>query len=87
MPFFADISVLYYRKDLLKRYGLPVPQTWDDLTRMASIIQTGERNAGFSDFSGIVFQGAAYEGLTCNALEWIKSYGGGQIVNSDVVLL
>ncbi|MEO8882577.1 MAG: extracellular solute-binding protein, partial [Devosia sp.] len=29
------------------------------------------------------FQGNAYEGLTCDALEWIKSYGGGSIVEAD----
>jgi trehalose/maltose transport system substrate-binding protein len=32
---------------------------------------------------GFVFQGNAYEGLTCDALEWVKSYGGGQIVEPD----
>ena len=29
------------------------------------------------------FQGNAYEGLTCDALEWVKSNGGGQIVEPD----
>ena len=32
---------------------------------------------------GFVFQAKAYEGLTCNALEWIDSFGGGQIVAED----
>lgn len=32
---------------------------------------------------GLCFQGNAYEGLTCNALEWVKSSGGGQIVEAD----
>ena len=30
-----------------------------------------------------MFQAKAYEGLTCNALEWIDSFGGGQIVAED----
>jgi trehalose/maltose transport system substrate-binding protein len=47
------------------------------------MIQDAERAEGAADLWGYVWQGNAYEGLTCNALEWVKSYGGGQIVEPD----
>ncbi len=82
LPWFIDAGVLYYRSDLLVRYGEKVPETWTELTRIARKIQAGERARGNSRFWGFVFQGRAYEGLTCNALEWIDSNGGGTIVDS-----
>ena len=50
---------------------------------MATTIQNGERDAGNQDFWGFVYQGKAYEGLTCDALEWIASNGGGTIVDTS----
>ncbi len=83
LPFFTDAPALYYRKDLLDKYGEKIPTTWDEMTATAQKIQDGERAAGSKDLWGYVFQGAAYEGLTCNGLEWIKSNGGGQIIEPD----
>lgn len=83
LPSFTDAPALYYRKDLLDKYGKSVPKTWDELAATAKEVQDGERAAGNADMWGFVFQANAYEGLTCDALEWIKSSGGGQIVEAD----
>jgi trehalose/maltose transport system substrate-binding protein len=83
LPIFTDAPALYYRKDLLEKYGKTPPKTWAELAETAKVIQDGERAAGKADLWGFVWQGNAYEGLTCDALEWIKSYGGGQIVEPD----
>ena len=81
LPAFTDAGLLYYRKDLLEKYGRKPPTTWQDLTESAKIVQDGERKAGNDKLQGIVFQGRAYEGLTCNGLEWVDSFGGGTIVD------
>jgi trehalose/maltose transport system substrate-binding protein len=81
MPWFADAGLLYYRADLLEKHDRPVPQTWEELTETARIVQEAERAAGNGGFWGYVWQGRAYEGLTTNALEWISSHGGGTFVD------
>lgn len=81
LPWFTDAGLLYYRKDLLEKYGLKAPQTWADLAAAARKVIEGEHAAGNPDFQGFVFQAKAYEGLTCNALEWVASFGGGSILD------
>ena len=75
MPWFGDFGILYYRTDLLKKYGFShPPKTWDELTSMATTITNGEQKTN-KNFYGFVFQGNSYEGLTCDALEWLASSG------------
>ncbi|RKR03328.1 maltose-binding protein /trehalose-binding protein /sucrose-binding protein /palatinose-binding protein [Kushneria sinocarnis] len=83
LPWYTDAGLLYYRTDLLDKYDRPVPGTWAEMADTAALIQQGEREAGHDELWGHVFQGRAYEGLTCNALEWIAGYGGGRIVEQD----
>lgn len=83
MPWFTNAGVLYYRSDLLDKYGKPLPETWAQLAATARRIQDAERAAGSKKMWGYVWQGRAYEGLTCDALEWVASHGGGTIVEAD----
>ncbi|RWX19341.1 ABC transporter substrate-binding protein [Rhizobium hidalgonense] len=83
LPLFTDAPALFYRKDLLEKYGKQPPKTWDEMAATAKEVQDKERQAGQKDLWGYVFQGNSYEGLTCNALEWVTSSGGGQIVEPD----
>lgn len=83
IPWFGDAGLLYYRKDLLKKYGETVPKTWEELRLTSEKIQSAERQQGNKNFWGFVWQGRAYEGLTCNALEWVASHKGGTIVDES----
>lgn len=83
-PFLLEYGVLYYRTDLLRKYGFAhPPRTWDELETQSARIQQGERAHSTTDFWGYVWQGADYEGLTCNALEWQYSQGGGNFIEPD----
>src|SRR5215470_12536716 len=84
VPYHTHVGVLAFRTDLLLQYGYShPPDTWDELESMAARIQAGERAKGRRDFWGYVWEGAATEGLTCNALEWQVSEGGGRIIEDD----
>jgi trehalose/maltose transport system substrate-binding protein len=84
VPYHTNVGILWYRTDLLRKYGFQnPPKTWDELEKMALRIQIGERAAGNPQFWGYVWPGSADESLTCNALEWQVAEGGGHIVESD----
>ena len=42
LPIFTDAPALYYRTDLLEKYSLEPPQTWDELEAAAQTIQDGD---------------------------------------------
>jgi multiple sugar transport system substrate-binding protein len=59
-PYNSNAALLYYRTDQVSK----APTSWEDVYRDAA-----------AD-SGVVYQGAAYEGLTCDFLELLYSAGG-----------
>lgn len=84
LPLRIGFGMLYYRSDLLEKYGYDAPpSTWEELEEMAAAIQEGERSEGNDEFWGFVWQGNAYEGLTTNALEWHVSETGDNFLTSE----
>ncbi|GIW33275.1 ABC transporter substrate-binding protein [Meiothermus sp.] len=73
LPSFADAQFLYYRKDLLEKYGLKPPVTWDEAIKQAQTILAGERNP---NLNGIGFMGNISEGTVCSFLLPIWAAGG-----------
>ncbi len=86
LPVYVDCGLLYYRKDLLEQENFSAPETWDELIEQATSIQETHREQN-KQFYGIVWQGAQYEGLVCNFVEFITAYGGEIFtVEGDLVL-
>ncbi len=73
LPYFADSQFLYYRKDLLQKYGFQPPRTWDELITQAQRIKQGEGNANLQGFSTA---GAPIEGTVCTYLVPVWGSGG-----------
>lgn len=75
VPSRIDAGLLYYRQDLLSKYGFAAPATWDELARQADHIVAGEQqtNPTLHGYSAPFKQ---YEGLVCHMLEFITGHGG-----------
>jgi sorbitol/mannitol transport system substrate-binding protein len=63
LPYCYVSNVLIYRADLFERFDIAVPQTLDELTEAALVVQDAVREDGTSDFYGIAIRGAPNCGL------------------------
>ena len=71
IPLLSDISVLYYRKDLLKNIRKQPPETFEDLIKISKKLQTqGKVEEGY------LWQGRQYEGTVTVFIEILKGYSG-----------
>lgn len=73
IPLYIDGIHLFYRADLLDKYGLDVPTTWEELIAAAETVVAGEANP---DLSGFVSMWAKIEGLFMNWLAFFQGAGG-----------
>lgn len=74
-PFTSGAGILYYRKDLLPGGA---PRTYADLAKAVADVRSGGRPG----IRGLVGQGAQYEGLVVNYLEYLWGHGG-DLARSD----
>jgi multiple sugar transport system substrate-binding protein len=66
LPYNSNAALLYYRSDEVSQ----APKTWQDVYKLAAANK------------GITYQGASYEGLTCDFLELLFS-AGGKVLSDD----
>lgn len=78
LPISADVQMLYYRKDLLEKHGLPVPKTWDELKASAQKVLETEKTPALRGFA---MSGAPVEATVCSYLTGVWG-AGEEIVKS-----
>ncbi len=78
-PRTSNGGLLFYRTDLLDKYSLEVPTTFDEMKAACDKIIAGEKNSKLACFAG---QYNKYEGLTVNFDEAVHG-AGGVIVGDD----
>lgn len=61
LPETQSFNVLFYRKDILEKLGLKVPQTWDDVNAMLPTLQQNQYNFFYnrSEFLPFIYQNGA----------------------------
>jgi len=69
VPLSGSYGAVIYRADLLKKHGVDAPRSAADLVAAARAVGEAEGMDGF------LWQGADYEGLACNFLEFYAWHG------------
>jgi multiple sugar transport system substrate-binding protein len=82
LPWNFNVGLLYYRADLLAKYGLRPPETYEDLVEQVRHVRAGERDPALD---GYVWQGKQYEGLVVNVLEAFWANGARLLAEDGAV--
>lgn len=73
VPLYVGGTMFFYRKDLLDKYGLAVPDTWEEVISSAKVVLEGENDP---ELTGFVSMWAKIEGLFMNWLSFVYGNGG-----------
>lgn len=73
LPFDTSVMMFYYRPDLLQKYNLGVPKTWDDVLAAATKITQAEKA---NDVYGLTLMAKRGVQLSCTYANLLGSYGG-----------
>lgn len=77
LPMYTDAQMFFYRKDLVPN----PPKTWDEM------VSVSKENIGKNGIEyGLLYQAFQGEPIVCNALSFIKSNGGDDVVDGKVVI-
>ncbi|NQX11740.1 extracellular solute-binding protein [Microbacteriaceae bacterium VKM Ac-2855] len=76
-PFYAGSRIFFYRKDWFDQLGLAIPTTIDELTAVATALQTANPG-GNANFSALYLPGIAWQ----SEIAWLFT-NGGRIAKQD----
>jgi multiple sugar transport system substrate-binding protein len=82
LPWNFNVGLLYYRADLLAKYGFRPPDTYEELIEQVRRIRAGERDP---KLDGYVWQGKQYEGLVVNVLEAFWAHGARLLADDGAI--
>ena len=69
-PFLSNVTLLYYRQDLLNKIGEQPPKSFEDLIRISQTL----KSQGLVE-QGYLWQGREYEGLVTMFVEILRGFG------------
>jgi len=71
VPFIGNVQMFFFRDDLLKKYNVEAPKTWDDVAKIAELVAKEE-----PDTFGYALRGQRGNPIVSNYLPLFWAYGG-----------
>lgn len=75
LPLYVNVGAMLYRTDLLEKYGFDGPAaTYEEMIAQCEVIVAGEKAEG-NNIAGYTSAWTEYEGFSCQAFNFMWSYG------------